>query len=240
MGPALLPLIAISSVNREGGYVHQTLASLFMSDPLVHQCDLRIMVGSADTSYLDDYRQHRLQIEPLSTTEAEQIAPWSAHRRCAHNYSRCLGLPLGGHPGLLAIEDDAVFRHGFLTKLAATVNEIEESASEYVLSCFACYDFSENVANRRGYTYYNYPADSFYSTVCTYYPQAVLPRLVEFFREQQAVEPTDMAVKSFCKLGTPIFASARSLAQHIGEISTGCGGGKRRSRTFNLEWEHKW
>jgi len=52
-------LLTIITVAREPAYIHQTLASMFMADPLVHDLSaVHLVVDSNKSFYLDNYGQH--------------------------------------------------------------------------------------------------------------------------------------------------------------------------------------
>ena len=69
-GPRHISL-AIMTVNRDPQYVFQTIASLFASDPLVHQLGkLYLVVGSNNATYLDGLTHHKaLNIVPMNDEE---------------------------------------------------------------------------------------------------------------------------------------------------------------------------
>jgi hypothetical protein len=224
-----LPLIVIMSVPREPVYIHQTLASLFMSDPLVHKTRIHVMVDAPDAAYLENYAHHpNLTVQPLTPTEVEQTEAYWVHRRHAHNYHRCLAMSCEGHSGLCICEDDLVFRHGFLTKLVATIAqlEVEHPLEKYVLAAYAPYDFGLDRAAGRIQSFCGYPAAGFYGNQCLYYPRTVLDDLAPLFYEQavrRAVAPSDMVVKEYCRQSAVLYACTRSLAQHVGRVTTGLG-----------------
>jgi hypothetical protein len=120
-------VLAIMTVDRTPAYVHQTLASLFAADPLVHELSLvHLVIGTNDTTYLEGYRHHKhLSFHPLTEEERERTREWWAHRRFCHNYVRCLGLPIPEGGGICVCEDDLVFRDLFLARLMGTIHEME-------------------------------------------------------------------------------------------------------------------
>jgi len=225
----LLPLIVVSSVPREPAYIHQTLASLFMSDPLVHRTRVHVMVDSPDASYLADYAHHpNFSALPLTADEARRTADYWVHRRCAHNYHRCLALPCDGYSGLCICEDDVVFCHGFLRELQKVIAEIEAKryAKDYVLAGYTPYRFEPDGSQLDGRAYCRYRAADFYGNQCVYFPLRVLPKFAPWFYEravEQAEAPSDMVLKEYCLHSAELLACRRSLAQHIGRITTGLG-----------------
>jgi hypothetical protein len=235
------PLIVISSVFREPVYVHQTLASLFMSDPSVHKSHVHLMVGGPDADYLRDYAHHpNLTVHRWTDSDAKTADGWWVHRLAAYNYWRCLTVDGSGHSGLCVCEDDVVFRAGFATKLAATIREIEEqhSQSKYVLAAYAPYSFNSHNQDSSGRRFCRYPANDFYGSQCVYYPASVLAELAAYLYDgavERAVAPYDIVIKEFCRQTDCLLACTPSLTQHIGRVTTGLGN-FHTSPTFEQEW----
>ena len=236
-----LPLIVVMSVAREPAYIHQTLASLFMSDRLVQSAPVHVMVGGADVSYLADYSHHpNLIVHPLPAGETDKVSSWGVHRRHAYNYHRCLAMPGDDSPGLCVCEDDVVFKPGFLAKLAATIAEMEQNCglNRYVLAAYAASRPDTARLLPSGSSFCKYPEENYYGTQCMYYPRAVLDELAPYFYDQaveQTVAPSDMMIKAFCQQTSNLFACKRSLVQHIGRTTTGLGD-FHTSPTFAAEW----
>ena len=71
-------VLAIMTMDREPQYVHQTLASLFAADKLVHDVSsIHLVIDADDAEYLRDYRHHRkLSFHPLRKAEHDRIADW--------------------------------------------------------------------------------------------------------------------------------------------------------------------
>jgi hypothetical protein len=221
--------IAILTVNRQPQYIHQTLASLFAADPTVHHVDhISIMVGSDDASYLSRYDHHKkFRIATLSSPESEKLKSWRVQQRFNHNYYRCLSIPLDGKRGIIVCEDDIIFRDSFLVRLLDTIHEMEiiHNLSDYALAIFSAYDFENDQSFYRGKLYCSYGYE-FYGTPCMYYPSKTARLLADFIKSHGVdvyEEPGDMLVKRL--YGEKMYACSRSLAQHVGEISTGLGGG---------------
>jgi hypothetical protein len=214
---------------RQPEYVHQTLASLFASDPLVQQIpQIDVMLDSADASHLrPDPHLENLKIHKLTRAEAETTSGWGPHRRFCYNYHRCLTLDIGHARGLLICEDDVIFREGFLAKLLAAIDEMEGcQLRKYLLACYSAYRLNDVPAFRRGRYFCSYYAPSFYGTQCMYYPKPVLGELADRLYQEGVVAhqaPGDMIVKSYGMELNAIYATVCSLAQHVGTVSTGLG-----------------
>jgi len=223
--------LVILTVPRKPEYVHSTLASIFASDPLVHKLPpIQVMVGDGDGGYLDCYRQHsRIDVRPLEEPESKRILGWGPHRRMCHNYHRCLTVPLGRAKGMCVCEDDIVVCDGFISRLLATVEEMEgaHGLRKYLLACYAPYRLGVEPAYRRGRYFASYAAESYYGTQCMYYPAAVLDELADHMRRFGVDEhraPADMLVKEYGIAINGVYGTVKSIAQHIGRQSTGLGG----------------
>jgi hypothetical protein len=222
--------IAISTVNRSPQYVHQTLASLFAADPAVHRAGpVWVVVDSQDAAYLKEYSHHRLlRVQPLSESEAAESGGWAIHRRACRNYQRCLTLPLEGKKGVLVCEDDVVFRDLFLTRLVLTIQEMRSDRLEqYALALFASHDFEGDASFYRGKLYCSYGWE-YYGSQAMYFPSAMarsVATLIDDYGVNRFVEPYDLTIKRAC--GGLMYACARPLCQHVGEVSTGLGGCSR-------------
>jgi hypothetical protein len=224
-------VVAVMTVDREPAYVHQTLASLFASDGMVHEVSpIHLMIDASDTSYLGGYRHHRdLSLHPLSSTESERIAKWSRHRRFCRNYVRCLSLPIPEGGGICVCEDDLVFRDLFIQRLLMTVGELEAStgASDYCLALFTDCDLERDVSFYRGryFCSYGWP---FHGTQCMYYPRQTALQIRDYVQERGVDRTDDCGDLLIGKLYQDrMYACPRSLANHVGVVSTGLGGGGR-------------
>ena len=219
--------LAVMTVDRAPQYVHQTLASLFAADPLVHGLDaVHLVVGASSAAHLGNYRHHTLlQTHPLSPEESERIVEWTIYRRFCHNYVRCLSLPIADGGGICVCEDDIVFRDEFLRHLLATVDEMDEDGlRDYCLALFTPYDSESNPSLFRGTRFCKY-GESFYGTQCMYYPKHVAEELRGHIQRHGVDDPTKPGDLLIADLyGDRMYACPRALANHIGAVSTGLGG----------------
>jgi len=229
-------VLAIMTVDREPQYVHRTLASLFASDPLVHDVSsVHVVINTSDDDYLQDYRHHRkLSFHPLRKAEHDRIGKWTPHHRFCHNYVRCLSLPIPEGGGICVCEDDIAFRDLFVQRLLVTVEELEAhtGAADYCLALFADCDLEYEASFYRGrhFCSYGWP---FHGTQCMYYPRGVAGQIREYLQEHGVDRFDDCGDLLIGKLyGDRMYASPRSLANHIGVVSTGLGGAPQ-SPTFH-------
>ena len=230
-------ILAIMTVNRKPQYVHRTLASLFASGPLVHElASVHLVIDTSAAGYLDAYRHHRkLLFHPLLADECARTADWGPHRRFCRNYVRCLALPVPKGGGICVCEDDIIFRDRFVERLLLTINELEAQVdrTDYCLALFSDCDFEMEPSLYCG-RYVCRHGLPFHGTQCMYYPGTVVTELGEFL-QRYGVDSTkdcgDLLIHRLCQ--DRMYASPRSLVDHIGEISTGLGG-CRPSPTFHL------
>jgi len=221
-------VLAITTVDREPQYVHRTLASLFAADSLAHDLhSVHLVIDTCDVGYLQDYRHHeRLSFHPLRQSERDRMKDWTPHRRCCHNYMRCLSLPIPEGGGVCVCEDDIVFRDQFVHRLLGTVDELEEhtGANDYCLSLFTDCDLEQSASFYRGRYFCSY-GWSFHGTQCMYYPRRTAESVREYIREHGVDTFDDCCDLLIGKLyADKMYASPRSLADHIGTASTGLGG----------------
>lgn len=222
-------LVAMMTVDREPAYVHQTLASLFASDLMVHEVSpIHLVIDASDAGYLEEYRHHQaLFLHPLSRGEGEQVATWSRHRRFCHSYVRCLSLPVPEGGGICVCEDDLVFRDLFIQRLLVTVGELEAStgATDYCLALFTDCDLERDASFYRGryFCSYGWP---FHGTQCMYYPRQTALQIRDYVQEHGVDKTEDCGDLLIGKLYRDrMYACPRSLADHVGAVSTGLGGG---------------
>lgn len=179
--------LAVMTVRRSPEYVHTTLASLLLSDPLVHQLrGLHLVVGDAEVEYLNQYRQHhRIEIHQMEQEDAQRIRGWTLRQRFCLNYYRCLTVPPADCKGICICEDDVIFQDGFIEKMLAAVNEMEQThrLTKYMLDLYLPDGLLPEPSFRWGQYYAKYHATSFYGTQCMFYPRPVVLELARFIHE---------------------------------------------------------
>lgn len=227
--------IAFIHYPRTPNYLPETLASLFASGPEIHAAaPVHIMAGSLDSSDLRNLGHHQraVRVHLMGSLPGDDVFDegWYGHRRQSFNICRALALPV--RRGLLLCEDDVVFCDGFLSRLLATVEEVERHGNEsYALSLASINDdFGE--PHVRGERYTAYPREVFSCIWAMYYPAAVLAELREYVWKHGAEQnrlPADLLVGEL--LGNRMLASRPALAQHIGVVSL-LSEGDRHSPSF--------
>jgi GR25 family glycosyltransferase involved in LPS biosynthesis len=127
--------------------------------------------------------------------------------------------------GLLIFEDDVIVARGWETRLHDTVRELEvTNQGGFVLALYTAYPFTP----AQGHFYAPYPAKRFFGTQAMYYPEAIRRGFSEYLRANgvdRHVLPYDLLLRAYVQShGISLYATVPSLAQHVGEISTGLGG----------------
>ena len=232
--------LAVMTVKRSPEYVHMTLASLLLSDPLVHQLrGVHLVVGGAEVEYLSQYRHHhRIEIHQMGQEDAQQTRRWTLHQRFCLNYYRCLTVPPADCSGICICEDDVIFQDGFIEKMLAAVNEMEQThkLTKYLLNLYLPSGLLPEPSFRFGQYCAKYDAQSFYGTQCMYYPRSVALELARFVHEHGVSHyrlEGDMLVREYAIEINGLYGTVRSLVQHIGFITTGLAGFFHRAPTFH-------
>jgi hypothetical protein len=143
------------------------------------------------------------------------------HRDSQYNYSVALRQTVDG----LIIEDDVHLSRNFdqhLEKIKSNIPTLR-----YAVALYSCYNWN-------GYSDYEhiakYPIDMFYGTQAMLYDIETARKFGEYLAQNIGKEPYDLALKTYIKEVDPevvLYASKLSLVQHIGDISTGLGGGHK-------------
>lgn len=232
-------VIAVRTIHREPQYIHQTLASMFVSDDLVRRTgEVLLLIGNEADDYLSNYLHHtHLRIMSLTRAQRQQfsalnelqdkLSPLDSNRqRFNFNFIRSLRLPLSGKLGVLSCEDDVIFRENFLQSLLAAIHEVEEGhgISEYMLSLSQYYDFERDSNAYLGKHFCRY-SRPFYGTQAVFFPTSVAAKFADYVDENgigEGLRAGDILAGEFFKDTT--FSTVRPLVQHIGEVSTGLGG----------------
>jgi hypothetical protein len=232
--------LVVMTVRRSPEYVHVTLASLLLSDPLVHRLrGVHLVVGGAEVEYLNQYRHHyRIEIHQMSQEDAHRTRLWTLRQRFCLNYYRCLTVPPADCRGICICEDDVIFQDGFIDKMLSAVNEMEEThkLTKYLLDLYLPDGLLPEPSFRCGPYCAKYQAPSFYGTQCMYYPRPVVLELAQFVHEHGVSNyrvEGDMLVREYAIATDGLYGTVRSLVQHIGFISTGLAGFYHRAPTFH-------
>lgn len=235
--------VRISTCKRSPTYVHQTLATL-LSDPQAHRSHgIRLVVDGTDDSYLRDYKHlsHLVGIDTHSAREQAQRRGKGPHFGCAYNFYRALRSSRGAEAGVVVFEDDVILRGDWTGLLVDAVNELHAAGGRrYILSLNTRgKTFATIPSFRRGRWYASF-GGPFYGTQGIFVPATYLDLLLAELEGylarhgQRGWQPLDLWLgeagqalwrdRGSCPT-TGIYATAADLCEHIGEISTGLGGG---------------
>jgi CheY-like chemotaxis protein len=222
--------LVFMAIRRSPEYLHAALASLFMSDPLVHQLKgVHLVLGNAESQFLDPYFHHRrLSIHSLPSEEAARIADWSGLRRIAFNYHRSLTLPPRDCAGLCICENDVIFHDGFLTDLLEALNEIEAEAGveKYILNVYLPYGVTRMPNGRPLRHAVRHSSRRFYGSQCLYFPASTVPDIAEYIHAEGVVgqcAPIDLLIGRHSIACASLYGTSRSLVQHLGFHSSNPG-----------------
>lgn len=232
--------LAVMTARRSPEYIHATLASLFVSDPLVHHLKgVHLVVGGNEAEYLHQYRHHRrINIHLMGQQDAEETCDWPQQRRCCFNLYRALTILDEDCQGLCICEDDVIFQEGFLSKLLAAVNEIEKTQkpADYLLTAYLPYGAEQLLRLGKASTKNN--AHTFYGNQCVYYPRGTATELAQFIYQNGVVQqfgPSDLLVREYAAQKNALYGTVRSLVQHVGFHSTGFPQFFHRAASFHEE-----
>jgi hypothetical protein len=87
----------------------------------------------------------------------------------------------------------------------------------------------------RGVHYQSYVASSFYGTQAMYFAPGVATAVSNHLASMPS-RTVDMALRNRLVKDQNVYATIRSLAQHIGYTSTGLAGHMHRAADFHLPW----
>jgi hypothetical protein len=151
-------------------------------------------------------------------TERPYATDLTRHRDSQYNYAQAL---LHTKDGLIA-EDDVIFSRDFDYHYSQILNNIP--APRYVVALYACYDFKDALLINNLYA--EYTLDAFYGTQAMLFDIHTAREFGEYLMGTIGNEAYDLALKTFIKNINPqvkLYATAYSLVQHIGQVSTGLG-----------------
>lgn len=221
--------IAVCSVARPQPYLYATLTSLLASD--WHGSPIHVCVGGSDHAYAKRYADRRVAIHPLTAAEWDAMKDTSLHARFNANYRRCL--QHAGDEGLVVLEDDVLVRPDWYRCLRLAIDEMRDHGRrDYVL---ALYHPANVIRAPRGRYHQSYIASSFYGTQALYFAPGVAATVMDHL----AATPTrtvDMALRNRLVKDQNLYATIRSLVQHIGYTTTGLAGHMHRAADFHVPW----
>ena len=221
--------IAVCTVARPQPYLYATMTSLLASD--WHGGPVHVCVGGPDQLYARPHAGRRVTIHPLTADEWESMRHTSLPARFNANYRRCL--QHASDDGLIVLEDDVLVRPDWCRCLRLALEEIQAAGRrDYVLALYYPGDVQRSP---RGTYYQSYVASSFYGTQALYYAPGVAATVVDHLAATPS-RTVDMTLRNRLVKDQNVYATIRSLTQHIGYTSTGLAGHMHRAADFHLPW----
>lgn len=224
---------AIMTVKREPEYIHGTLASMNIEEPV------KLVVGSLDTSFLEPYRSDERKI--IIEADAAQwgvIKDKSLAQRIGWNYWRALTLCGEGADGLALFEDDVYFAKGWQPYLKlVTEGLISRLSDNFILALYCPYKKIKWALEHK-YQVIEYPG-GFFGTQGMYYTSRTRRECAEYLRVnavERHGETFDVLVGKFAhERGVKLLAIVPSLVQHMGSKTTGIAAIQHQSPAFVME-----
>lgn len=172
---------------------------------------------------------------------AKPTSAWNgalARDVCVNHRRGILGLAKSRSTHLCIFEDDIKLSMGWLPRLHETISDIEKShGNRWILTLFAR-DTDEPLKKMdQGFKWYPYEKRPYWGTLGTVYPREIAISMEPSIWSDCIMDykyPIDELVGHYAdKNKIPFLASAPSLVQHIGDISSGISKmGKRTSQGF--------
>ncbi len=226
---------------RDPAYISATLASAFIADVGIYRFkDIVVAVDAPDLSCVDWLHRHRkIRWVARTTSESEQIAGFSLHRKGCFSYWRALSLVGQDARGIIVCEDDLTFRDGWTVKLLESLNELErDQIAAFLLTAYSASNH-EKAYLRRGKYYSSYLAFEFYGTQMMFFPTGEVQPIRKLIWDngvEAYSEPYDLLIKRRAIERQHLYTTRHSLVQHIGRRSTGLGDGRHQSPSFDSQW----
>lgn len=232
--------VSMITVPRSGMYVHRTISNLeasgFFRD---HGGPLRIHVGSSVVDHVRRYASdRRFKVERVGLGDERVMSQKKIWQRQGLNYVRCLqGAPDGSMA--LALEDDLDFSVGWYGWMKGAASEISRQFKRWILTLI-CFSDEPSRRHAAGHKWLPDGAERWCGGACAILYSAGLARefasYVHLYLVVKDEWPTDLLLHRWAReTGVQFCATAPSIVQHIGEVSTGLGGGGRKSPSFVKE-----
>lgn len=202
----MIDTISIMSCDRDPSYLNDTISSIpsNFNIELFYQGDIS-----------------KLKFDNIKIFQIRFVDDRSlVHRNSQFNYASIL---LRTKCGFI-VEDDIFFSQNFNTHIENIYESLRNreliETSEYAVALYSCYNWG-----REDVDLIDYPSDGFYGTQAMIYSLKTAREFGHFLMGRIGKEPYDLALKSFLSEnpGTSLFASTRSLVQHIGQSTSGLG-----------------
>jgi hypothetical protein len=235
---------AMITVNRPGGvnYVHDAISSLTRTGFFDRFELLHLVAGCPNTDYIERYRDDpRIIIHDMSRNEKNNWKEMYLLSKCAYGHTRMIreieAIPDWNE--VLLLEDDIIFTNGWLSYLDAILPEIREKHRDnWMLALYQHYGVKiQHAKGLRWYPIVLPPEDPHYhGGLAEIHTRECLRGMADHIYAtgvRQFVMPSDYATGDYIySKGGEVLATAPSLVQHIGRVSTGQSGGFHQSDLF--------
>jgi len=224
------------TVDRPGGvnYVHRSIKSLTETGFFKRFSRLHLVLGCPSSGYVECYRDDpQIVIHEMSEAEKAEWQGLHIQSKCAYGHLRMIKLLRTMHDWqeALFLEDDIIFAQGWLPYLDVILDEIQMMYGRlWMLTLYQHYGTKKEYAqNKRWYPIWLMPDRPYYHGGLAELhtreglegmEEALLSRSIRKFEL-----PSDYVMGDFIfdKKGE-VLATAPSLVQHIGKVSTGQSG----------------
>lgn len=226
--------LAFITCQREPNLLPDTLRSAFTGNTALTDLKRVRVFVDAPTVGNDGLRNQFPTILWLAQSEEQRQfgKANSLHRRASFNYRRALDLSDGAR-GLIVCEDDLEFRAGWLDHLIEALEEMGAKADSSILALYSMGNHSQ--PGGRFYLKFDGP---FFGTQAMFFPAGVLSDLRDDIKARSVAGemPYDLAIGQYVAPRQNLYATVRSLAQHVGYKTTGLAGFMHTSQSYSLPW----
>lgn len=214
-------------------YIHQTLSSLYMSDPLSAELGgVDLMLGNEHRDYLDHCYRHTDKVTIHPAPEGLNDRAKTPHQKLLFNYIRTIKAALEvPYKGYLICEDDIVFRDGFWGCALDSINELRCMKVRQEGNTISFYSMKRYVGRKSFYRglYVTSGGGAFAGLCGIYYDRECLEDLLNYLVSKYEAgkgRPADMMFTDWSNKRWTRYVSPRGLIQHIGGVSSGTSAGK--------------
>jgi len=235
-------------VDKGEHYIYQTLSSLFMCDPLVHDlAGVDLLIGDGDPNYLWWFYRHTDKIKFHEPPEGLNDGCTSPHNKLTRNYMRAIRMALASDQrGFLICEDDVVFQDGFWGYALDAINEMRCTKLKQdgnTLTFYSTAHYHGKNSYYRG-RYFCSAGGPFAGLCGIYYDRECLQDLLEYLEANETFKPADLLYADWSADRWTRYATPTGLIQHVGGVSAGTSAGAYwTDGRFNREpkcWDPGW
>jgi hypothetical protein len=206
-------IISFIVAPREPAYIHQTIASMYLSDPSASRAQIRLYLDADNDSFLKAYEHNQNPKVLIAPKEQRGIEHHLLRLTLAQ--SRALS-EAGNEEHFVVAEDDLLFLDGWTSRLQAAVAAARRTSGEaFILSGYSpMMMVGDTIAKW---------SDSrrFYGNQFLYVPKSVRERLSRCLKDRLGELPSDLLIGRWAaETNVPIFATIPSIVQHVGKKSS--------------------